>query len=184
MKLQEMKEKLLNDGIFLYKTDHYYDLAKKTGNKSFEKITEGVNFQNIDGRIYSIPPKKLLLYRINCQIFDATTYIERLEDIIPVIHFDHFYHYDRRNREIKKNKEILRKIQGVDFIAVEKQFSTQYYRIKDNACVMISESLVDGEPMVVSNIQDIKDALNESFVNEYAERYNCEVKKWESLCNG
>ena len=181
MKLHEMKEKLLKDGIFLYKTSYYNDLAKKTGNKSFEKITEFVNFQDIDGRIYRISPKKLLLHRINNQILDVTTYIERLEDIIPIIYFDEFYHYDRRTREIKKHKEVLRKIQGVDFIVVEKQFSTEYYMIKDSRLVSIPESLVDGEPMVVSDIRDIKEALDESFVNEYVEQYNCEVEKWESL---
>ena len=181
MELDEMKRKLLKDGIFLYRTDYYYELAKKTGNKSYEKITTVVDYSTLDGRKYKLSAKKLLLRRINNQILDG--YVERLEDIIPVIDFDNFYHYDRRNREIKKHKEILRKIQGVDFLAVEKQFSTKYYMIKNNNITLISESLVDGEVIFVDNIREIKEALNESFENEYTERYNREVEKWESLCN-
>ena len=124
--------------------------------------------------------------------------VTELTDVLELIDFNIFNQYDKRELEIKKHKAILEKIRSsksifgrkkdfkliyVELKDIIAKGERHYYVIKDNDAVAIDSALLDdvGNAVEVENIDDVRKALKDDFVNLYSEKYKQECRKWGSL---
>lgn len=195
MKLEDIKTEL--KGYFIHRQDHIRTLAVKQ-DKDFKLITDNIPYQTIDNTKYELTPTRYLLMQINNQLLDPTARIEDLSDILEVIDFNIFDDYDTREIEIDRHKRILDKIQNSKSIfGRKKDFKLiyteskgiigngerKYYVIKSGDVVPIDSALLDStdNAIEVTDIEDVKQALADDFINLYSEKYNAECRKWDSL---
>ena len=194
MQIEDIKAEL--KGYFIHKQDRHRNLAFKKGN-GFELITEPVTYNTITDKM-ELPPMRYLLIQINNQLLNPAMVITDLTEVLELIDFNIFNQYDQRELEINKYKSILNKIHsGKSIFGRKKDFKLiyveskgiiakgerNYYVIKDNDAVAINSALLDdvSNAVEVDNIDDVRKALTDDFVNLYSEKYKEECRKWESL---
>jgi len=193
MKLTEIKNEL--KGYFIHRQDRIRTLGFKQGN-DFKLITDNIHYSTLTDT-FELTPMRYLLMQINQQLLDPTAYVTEITDVLEMINFNIFEDYDKRESEIKKHKEILAKIRNSKSIFGRKkdfkliytetnntfEQGRKYYVIKDNDVVPIESALLDNvdNAVEVSSIDIVRKALNDNFLNEYAEKYNKECEKWESI---
>ena len=196
MKLNEIKQAL--NGYFIYKNKQDYELGFKEG-KDFKLIKNNVNYLSFKER-FTLTPIRYLLVQVNNNLLDPLTYVDDLADVIPVIDFDVFTQYDDRDNEIKQHTDLLTEIQqSKSIFGRKKDFKLiyvkthnylddnkeqiGYYVIKDSKVVPVDADLLDdtAEAVEVKHLQSLKNALKDSLVNEYTEKYEQECRKWDSL---
>ena len=197
MKLDEIKAEL--KGYFIYKNNREYELGVKTDN-NFRLLTENIQYLSFKDRL-DLTPIRYLLMQVNNNLLDPQTYISDLSYVLPVIDFQVFKEYDNRNAEIEKHRELLNQIQeSKSIFGRKKDFKliyvkshnhlladndTQigYYVIKDNDVVSIDSALLDNtdNAVEVKNLDTLRNALKDDLINQYAENYKEECRKWDSL---
>ena len=196
MKLNDIKAEL--KGYFIHKNRTYYDLAIKDG-ENFKLITDNIQYSTLSEQ-FEITPIRYLIMQINNQLLDPQVHITDLADVLPVIDFEVFELYDNRNKEIDRHKELLESIKGSKSIFGKKKdfkliyITTHnyldhhreqkgYYVIKDKEVVPIDSALLDNvdNAVQVADLQELKKALKDDFMNLHFEKYNEECSKWDSL---
>lgn len=196
MKLNEIKQEL--QGYFIHKDKANYDLAIKDG-EDFKLITDNIQYSTLTDQ-FEITPIRYLIMQINNQLLNPQVYITDLAEVIPVIDFEVFTLYDNRNKEIERHKELLESIkESKSIFGKKKDFKLiyitthnyldhhreqkGYYVIKDNEVVPIDSALLDNvnNAVQVDDLQELKKALKDDFMNLHFEKYNEECSKWESL---
>lgn len=194
MQIEDIKAEL--KGYFIHREDRIRTLAFKQGN-DFKLLTDNVTYKTITEQV-EVTPMQYLLIQINNQLLNPAIVVTELTDVIELIDFNIFNQYDKRELEIKKHKAILEKIRSsksifgrkkdfkliyVELKDIIAKGERHYYVIKDDDAVAIDSALLDdvGNAVEVENIDDVRKALKDDFVNLYSEKYNEECRKWESL---
>lgn len=196
MKLEEIKSEL--KGYFIYKNGTDYELGLKKG-KDFELITDNINILTFTDR-FEVTPIRYLLMQINNNILDPSVYVTDLSEVLPIIDFQLFRLYDKRNEEIDRHKALLKKIQESKSIFGKKndyklisvtshnfldsnKDQKGYYVIKDSEAVPIDSTLLDdvSKAVEINHLQDLRKALKDDLNNQYSEIYKEQCRLWDSL---
>ena len=183
MKIEEIKTEL--KGYFIYKNKGTYELGVKKG-KDFELMTNNINIISFNDK-FEVTPIRYLLMQINQNILDPSIYVSDLSEVLPLIDFQVFRLYDKRNEEIEKHKALLKKIQeSKSIFGKKKDFklisvtshnfldSTKdqkgYYVIKDSEVVPIETTLLDdvSKAIEINHLQDLRNALKDDLKNQHS----------------
>ena len=193
MKLNDIEKEL--NGYFIYRESHQRELALKQG-ENYELITKEIPFYQMNFKeTYLLKPLEYLRMQINSNILDPTTFVKNVDEVLPIVDFNIFHRYDKRADEIKQHKALIEKIQGsksifgkrkdykLIFVAGSGLSEDKYFVVKESDVVPVDVALIDDktDAVEVENISEVKRALQDTFENEYSEKYKQEVEKWNSI---